>query len=140
MTRFKFRVWDKEEKHMHYMPAAELYEELFIRADGVLCNVLDGAELSSDPVPVDDRYEVSFDTGLYDCEGKEIWEGDVLRVFTRERHNESFIGVALWDNDKSSFIAKGASENTGYYFFWECPRIKVIGNRFSNSELLEGKE
>lgn len=144
MTKFKFRVWDKEEKHMHYMPAAELYEVLFLRADGVLCDVDESAMhsngYSKDPRPAYEKYEVSFSTGLKDCEGQEIWEGDVIGYIFEEKilckyHVEyrkcCFYGTALQG------IYKDYMLYDLIHAMYPENKFKVIGNRFTNPELLE---
>ena len=136
-SKFKFRVWDKQEKHMHYMPAAELHEELFLRADGVLCDVDSGSKYP-DPRPVDDRYEVSFSTGLYDCEGKEIWEGDIIEKGYHGK-TESPYQEVVFDTDIGS-CGCCFSEFKGSGFALPNDKWRIVGNRFENPELLEIKE
>lgn len=147
MREIKFRVWDKRDKHMHYMPAAELYEELFLRADGVLCNVDEGANIKkkiSDPRPAGDRYEVSFSTGLLDCDGKEIWEGDVLDCICVG--DDSPCAHYTWRTPVPVYFstennAYVAVDKRGWIVSLNSPvHYKVIGNKFGNPELLEGKE
>lgn len=138
-SRFKFRVWDKEEKHMHYIPAAELYEELFLRADGVLCNVD-----YSDRRPMNNRYEVSFSTGLHDCDGKEIFEGEYLALAVDnaipfiEKHEVVFSGGCFIGK---RFYAETNIFCANYMYLHVLVRdgYKVIGNRFENPELLAAK-
>lgn len=74
------------------MPAAELHEQLFLRADGVICDV--DADEYSDPSPVNDRYETVQFTGLLDCEGEEIYGGDILSL--REEPNDNGDSVTLY--------------------------------------------
>lgn len=78
-------------------------------------------------------------TGLKDCEGKEIYEGDVVE----------YIGVWLMDD---SFLKKDARgkgvviyEDAGFFVdgqydknsLQSCDKVKIIGNIYENPELLE---
>lgn len=147
-SRFKFRVWDRQEKHMHYMPAEELHEKFFLRADGVLCDVLYDPEYS-DPLPVDDRYELSFSSRLLDCDVKEIWEGDIVSLRGHpsyptngkmETMQLNVTGLVEYSNaDAQWFVtrANGVSKTAlGGYRSWEV-ETRVIGNRFESPELLD---
>lgn len=137
----KFRVWDKEERHMHYMPAAELYENFFLRADGVLCDVDIGAGYA-DPRPVYDRYEFSFSTGLCDCHGREIWEGDVLQ----HKIEPDFRLLVEYRRGAYRIIDSGPTSHNGCEeglldeVDGECFMYQIIGNKYENPELLERKE
>jgi len=69
-------------------------------------------------------------TGLYDKEGKEIWENDILEysVFTSEesRHNTTV------EFRNGMFTAIGLREI-------EKRKVTVIGNKFDNPELLKNQ-
>jgi hypothetical protein len=72
-------------------------------------------------------------TGLKDCNGKEIYEGDIVKRFDTD------IGVTVeWYEKYACFDFK---ERTSYIFDLEYARrwYSVIGNIYENPELLEEK-
>lgn len=78
-------------------------------------------------------------TGLKDKEGKEIYEGDILKN-TTQRHQMSYektphpivtnICVVTWDNHWAEFKITKESE---------IGDLEIIGNIYENPELLENK-
>lgn len=81
-------------------------------------------------------------TGLRDKNGKEIYEGDIIRSF--DSKGEPIIHYILYDNEEAGFVAvlKGSAKGDfGYgkcYQQWitECEK-EVIGNIHDNPELLK---
>lgn len=75
-------------------------------------------------------------TGLYDKNGKRIWENDVVwLVYDGKEH----IYQIIWDNSELDFKATNGEENYGSNFeYLLCfDEIEVIGNIFDNKELLQ---
>ena len=75
-------------------------------------------------------------TGLYDKNGKRIWESNVVwLVYNGEEHMYQIV----WDNSELDFKATNGEENYGSNFEYLlcCDEIEVIGNIFDNPELLQ---
>ena len=104
----KFRAWDKE---AHKMDNVIMLGEEF-------CSLKDTGSWDRN------RLELMQYTGLKDSNGKEIWEGDIVRY-------EQFVGEVVWDY--SGLMLKVS--NVIYAIWRGC---EVIGNIYENPELLEG--
>lgn len=112
MREIKFRMWDDEEKIM-----------------------IDGDSLAFEEyLPIKDLlsqdYIMQF-TGLHDKNGKEIYEGDILKS---EEYDEAGI------NCGHIFVVEWFQDDI--YCGWniarsDCWSAKVIGNIYENSELIK---
>ena len=94
-----------------------------------------GSVKSFDWVFVDPETVGQF-TGMYDREGKEIYEGDIVE----DTHGDGFIDIVQWGHkDDAGFFAVN-SDKLGYllgkWSLLHCPKI-VIGNIYDNPELIK---
>lgn len=84
------------------------------------------------------RYEVMQYTGLKDCNGAEIYEGDLIKDFINEKTYQ-----VIWD-DYGMFIFTELDSTTGgldYYRLEDEASMTcliLIGNIYENPELLGG--
>ena len=72
-------------------------------------------------------------TGLYDKNGKEIYEGDICR-------DEDGLGVVYWEKDcwMYGFVQDDSSyKSDGYMLREMVDDCEIIGNIFENQELLK---
>lgn len=115
----KFRAWYKKDGRM-----IDLYKITPL----ILNESIDGLF-----IPFGEDYELMQSTGLKDKNGKEIYEGDIVKL---EGWNPSICEVTF---DRGGFCIR-FGEDDGYY-----PDIKyvegneIIGNIYENSELLNNK-
>jgi uncharacterized phage protein (TIGR01671 family) len=148
--RFKFRVWNKNEKILHY-DAEKTYD--FMRGVPVICKDSFGELLN------DDNYIVEQCTGLTDKNGKLIYEGDVLVVpnqypyfdYANDVQHKSlndtfgviehdavpnYVGIVEWDEGSVQFVIvlqcvnplkSGISDGCCHYFD-EDENLEIIGD------------
>jgi hypothetical protein len=115
----KFRAWDKLNKSFIYSHTGH-QEHYILTLDGRFQNLQNGSG--------GDEYVVQQFTGLKDKNGKEIYEGDVIRGYFDMGPAGMTINTAIvrWTNKE------------GYqWVYWDLNSIEVVGNIFDNLELLK---
>ena len=124
----RLRAWDKEFKEMVQVDAL-VFDEQIIKATYKNGNVVK-EDLKN--------YVLMQSTGLKDKNGKEIFEGDILRV----TNLSSWLEVVSFNEDKAMFISKEIKrevEETPLYdlFNTDIFEVEIIGNVHTNQELAE---
>ena len=122
----KFRAWDEEGKVMYY--------DVYPFKDDTL--LLSYDEIAFDEVPASE-FILMQSTGLRDKNGKEIFEGDIVK-FTITNGFDYVVdeyGVVTYKQG-AFFIVKDFAEYLISYVYTD--KIEVIGNIYENHELLEG--
>jgi uncharacterized phage protein (TIGR01671 family) len=77
-------------------------------------------------------------TGLKDKNGKEIYEGDIVKV-----NNRSSLYEVVWETSGAYFRVKSQLSDSGFAFHvldQYNDRLEVIGNIYENPELLAPQE
>ena len=114
----KFRAWDKETKTMNGM--AEIYR-----------NRNQEIELH----PRDENIILMQSTGLFDRNGQEIFEGDIVDYKGRK-------AIIKWHGSYASFIYRFVDElnervSEWHPLFLAYYHFEIIGNIYENKELLD---
>lgn len=123
----KFRAWTEEGEVMYY--------DVYPFKDDTL--LLSYDEISFDEVPASD-FILMQSTGLKDENGREIYEGDVVRY---ECCPESYVEEVIYDNKHCNF---GTIDKNGETFSFNAlisdiyvGCFEVVGNKYENPGLLE---
>lgn len=78
------------------------------------------------------HFEIMQYTGLKDIDGKDIYEGDILKMFGEDRYCE-----VRYDELSASFRLRN---NEGWQLYNPLFMGEVIGNIYENPELLEANK
>jgi len=130
MRQFKFRVWDKSKNKL------SLVKSISYADDGYAETVI------VEPAPKLDYYNGLVNgengvlqqfTGLLDINGKEIYEGDIIKYEFPEKGRNQVTVRWSYENEDN---------HPGFRLFDEYGQYgnrKIIGNIFENPELIEKK-
>lgn len=122
-SRYKFRAWDGNK--MHYPSSCEIG---ISGVNGKTC-----IAFQSNGGYITTAYIMQF-TGLYDRNGKEIYEGDIVNGGC---YNGSFAyGKVVFENGK--FISLPIGKFMEFYDD-RLSKMEIIGNIYQNPELLGGQ-
>lgn len=127
----KFRAWDKHSQKMF------ANDELLIWNNNVYAN--DSKKLTCNNLKgwsIDDEYLMQ-STGLRDKNGKEIFEGDIVRQVRTQpiTENETITGVVIMI--EGAWLIMNDCEQLASYLWSETDENEIIGNVYENTELLE---
>lgn len=132
----KFRAWDLEYEKMVGVDIINL-------EDGKLDFIGDGITYFRKAKDI----ELMQSTGLTDINGKEIFEGDILKVTDEHSWLEveySWLEVVSFNEHKGMFVSKEIHRNTDSLesplwnlFISDLLQIEIIGNMWEDGELLD---
>lgn len=133
----KYRAWDSVEK--------KFVEHFFITDNGLICNMEKATSDYNFPIPIEKSELILMQsTGLHDKNGKDIFEGDILKV---ANNDSSWFEVVKYDHDKAMFISKEVNlkyevpETPLYDLFSPYLfKVEVIGNIWEDCDLIDGKK
>lgn len=146
MNEIKFRAWDKK-KNEFFKPTYKAHEGnleyLQLTMDGRVNRVVldEWGDLEvEDESLFENRYEITQYTGLKDVNGKEIYEGDIVKQIPKEGY-EHIIAKGDLGIIKSSFgsctIINAKDGRTHFFFYTEQ---EVLGNIHQHPELLSDSQ
>lgn len=141
MREYKFRAWNKNTKKMYKIGQITLEK-------GSWNYEPDNREYIGMSIPYQPSFILMQYTGLKDKNGKEIYEGDIVKVKLYKGEEEKyFIGKVEYFG--SNFIVD-ADNNSEYHVYdldgfgidyrYNLEDCEVIGNIYDNPELLEEGE
>ena len=122
MREIKFRAWDKENNCM----IEDWYVITIERDDAFL-----GRQAQTL------GHEIMQFTGLKDKNGKEIYEGDIIKAIYE--HKEEF-GEVFYDEEHGLFDVRGNLWKSCEDLYCSEKYYEVIGNIYENQELLDAKQ
>ena len=141
MREIKFRAWDKEYEKMTYFDdeGYDYRPPLIFRLDQVFkkdSNYDDYEDFEYNDIT--DKAEIMQYTGLHDKNGKEIYEGDIVKI----AGDYELYGTNAGEMYEVYFAYGGFRLKPKYnskargYWLEDDNEVEVIGNVFENKELL----
>lgn len=127
----KFRAYDGGSLNRMYQP-----DEVMVGGGNIW--IIDEDSVAGDWIVNNDLHLMQ-STGLKDKNGKEIFEGDVVRQVRTQptTENETITGVVTML--EGAWLIMNDCEQLASYLWSETDENEIIGNIYENPELLEDK-
>ena len=126
MREYKFRGKGLGTKQWKHGSLVVLDDE-----DDVECQIVSPDEGKVETV---DCNSVGQYTGLYDKDGKEVYEGDILKLLTED---DIFVKI-VWDKKVAGYLYKNGNDGIMVVYDHEISdNFIIVGNIYDNPELLE---
>ncbi len=135
--KIKFRVWDGEKFLMSSTSRKSDAENISLKIEGGILPIHGGRSNYHNNLSVQQF------TGLTDKNGKEIYEGDILKyTFDGDSYPEEAVDkvfICEWDQNHAWFVFREHDDDISDAYFWLVIRgyCEVIGNIFETPELLK---
>jgi len=130
----KFRVWDETQ---HKMLQVDYIEFIDGKAYWVEASPADGNVQGGNDGPVGDNSQLKLEqyTGLKDANGKEIYEGDIVK--SSYKYAQPKISEVIMEYGNSYILGEDLATGNEMLVSDHINEIEVIGNVHTNPELLE---
>ncbi|WP_354632621.1 YopX family protein [Levilactobacillus brevis] len=132
----KFRVWDETQ---HKMLQVDCIEFIDGKAYWVEASPADGNVQGGNDGPVGDNSQLKLEqyTGLKDANGKEIYEGDIVK--SSYKYAQPKISQVIMEDGNSYILGEDLATGNEMLVSDHINEIEVIGNMYENLELLEAQ-
>lgn len=123
--------------HVHVLPQNEHLNGTWIYGYLADENYINSPELEGEFLV--DKNTVGQYISVDDKNGKEIYEGDIVRQFadcTELGNDLYFFYVIEWDKEYCAFVGRETHSNETYLMS-DLEGVEVIGNAYDNSDLLK---
>ena len=132
----KFRVWDETQ---HKMLQVDCIEFIDGKAYWVEASPADGNVQGGNDGPVGDNSQLKLEqyTGLKDANGKEIYEGDIIK--SSYKYAQPKISQVIMEDGNSYILGEDLATGNEMLVSDHINEIEVIGNVHTNPELLEAQ-
>lgn len=141
MREIKFRAWDKEENEMidKHRDERNDYDEYWADVYALQLGLIEN-------ISKDERFVLMQFTGLHDKNGKEIFEGDVVKdkKYTHEvRFGEECVDASDYETYSVGIVGFYMTNYLGEKYEFDAINsqnakdLEIIGNIYENPELLK---
>ena len=129
MREIKFRAYDEANKEMVYSNKEDCF---YVNTKGVMFMYSHPKSVAGQIKDYIKDYGVMQFTGLKDCNGVDIYKGDVVRHSNRNKVVEYICDIAAFGFGLSDHVY---CQESGVY----GPEMEVIGNIHESPELIKGE-